>query len=331
MLEPWLGAGLDLSELPIPRLIVVRMQSLLAAGYRGACARRSPPKRLGANLDDHRMWLTRLDTMADAIVVFASLLFLLMISAMTLAVGFAPRGAMAGNREIIEVLHFVGAADSYISRQFQNHFLRLGLKGGLLGGLFAALFFAGASALSAWWTNSVGRRGDRRSVRRVFAGRQRLCGDPGRRRRHRGPDRRHVEDHRVPGICGACNEPGRRRRARFISARLFLDATGLGEWAPWSACARSSSTSLYYANLIILMILGLPMILRGRHGRVRRGAGVGRCPPYGCWTRICGLKGRIPRARKHSARRLHHRIQASIRPRRPSLSLLHAPGILPMC
>jgi cell division transport system permease protein len=155
LLEPWLGNGLDLSELPIPRLIVVRMKSLLApdiAGLRAALATEAP----GANLDDHRLWLARLGTMADAIVVFASLLFLLMISAMTMAIGFATRGAMAGNREIIEVLHFVGAADSYISRQFQNHFLRLGLKGGLLGGLFAALFFAGASALSAWWTNTVG-------------------------------------------------------------------------------------------------------------------------------------------------------------------------------
>jgi cell division transport system permease protein len=155
LLEPWLGNGLDLSELPIPRLIVVRMKNLLApdiAGLRAALATDAP----GANLDDHRLWLARLGVMADAIVVFAALLFLLMISAMTMAIGFATRGAMAGNREIIEVLHFVGAADSYISRQFQNHFLRLGLKGGLFGGFFAALFFAGAAGLSAWWTNSVG-------------------------------------------------------------------------------------------------------------------------------------------------------------------------------
>jgi cell division transport system permease protein len=155
LLEPWLGNGLDLTELPIPRLIVVRMQSLKTpeiAALREALAGQAP----GANLDDHRLWLARLDTMADAIVIFALLLFLLMISAMTMAIGFATRGAMAGNREIIEVLHFVGAADSYISRQFQIHFLRLGLKGGLLGGALAALFFAGASALSAWWANTVG-------------------------------------------------------------------------------------------------------------------------------------------------------------------------------
>jgi cell division transport system permease protein len=155
LLEPWLGNGLDLTELPIPRLIVVRMLDLKApdiAALRNALAAQAP----GANLDDHRLWLARLDTMADAIVIFASLLFLLMISAMTMAVGFATRGAMAGNREIIEVLHFVGAADSYISRQFQAHFLRLGLRGGLIGGALAALFFVGASALSAWWTSSVG-------------------------------------------------------------------------------------------------------------------------------------------------------------------------------
>jgi len=155
LLEPWLGNGLDLSELPIPRLIVVRMQSLSAPdieALRQTLAAQSP----GASLDDHRIWLARLDTMADAMVVFALLLFILVVSAMAMAVGFATRGAMAGNREIIEVLHFVGAADSYISRQFQTHFLRLGMKGGLLGGALAALFFAAASLASLWWSSSVG-------------------------------------------------------------------------------------------------------------------------------------------------------------------------------
>jgi cell division transport system permease protein len=155
LLEPWLGSGLDLGELPIPRLIVVRMQNRDAsdlAALRGALAVQAPR----ANLDDHSLWLSRLDTMADAIVIFALALFLLMISAMMLAIGFATRGAMAGNREIIEVLHFVGAADGFISRQFQDHFLRLGLRGGLLGGGAAGLFFLGATAISAWWANSPG-------------------------------------------------------------------------------------------------------------------------------------------------------------------------------
>ncbi|HLW91500.1 MAG TPA: ABC transporter permease [Roseiarcus sp.] len=155
LLEPWLGSGLDLSQLPIPRLIVVKMGDRDAAdlaALRNALAAQAPH----ASLDDHSLWLSRLDTMADAIVVFALALFILMMSAMMLAIGFATRGAMAGNREIIEVLHFVGAADSFISRQFQDHFLRLGLRGGLLGGVAAALFFLLATAFSAFGGNSPG-------------------------------------------------------------------------------------------------------------------------------------------------------------------------------
>ena len=44
---------------------------------------------------------------------------------------------MAGNREIIEVLHFIGADDHYIAGQFQSHFAILGVRGGLIGGAAA--------------------------------------------------------------------------------------------------------------------------------------------------------------------------------------------------
>jgi cell division transport system permease protein len=105
----------------------------------------------GASVDDHRLWLERLATMAKTVVVVAAVIFALVLTAMILAVAFATRGAMAGNREIIEILHFVGAADDYISRQFQRHFFRLGLRGGALGGGSAILAFFVASTLSAWW------------------------------------------------------------------------------------------------------------------------------------------------------------------------------------
>ena len=67
-----------------------------------------------------------------------------------LSVTFATRGAMATNRPIIEVLHFVGAKDSFIAGQFLRHFLALGLKGGLIGGGGAVLLFAAAEAMGGW-------------------------------------------------------------------------------------------------------------------------------------------------------------------------------------
>jgi len=154
LLEPWLGNGLDLSQLPIPRLIVVRLAGQRPgdlAALRSALA--AVPQ---ASFDDHRVWAERLGTMADAVVVLAAALFALMILAMGTAIGFATRGAMAGNREIVEVLHLVGASDKFIAREFQTHFRRLGLRGSLIGGLAAMSFFAAASLLSFWWAHSPG-------------------------------------------------------------------------------------------------------------------------------------------------------------------------------
>ena len=155
LLEPWLGAGVDLSQLPVPRLIVVQLRGQRSEDLttlRSALASAVPE----ADLDDHRMWSARLGAMADAVVVLAAALFVLMIVAMGTAIGFATRGAMAGNREIIEVLHLVGASNAFIAKEFQGHFRRLGLHGAMIGGLAAIAFFALASVLSFWWAHSPG-------------------------------------------------------------------------------------------------------------------------------------------------------------------------------
>lgn len=155
MLEPWLGEGLDFSQLPVPRLIIVRMTAGEGSDLqplRTALAAIAP----SASVDDQSLWISRLDTMADVIVLFAAAVFALVIIAMATAIGFATRGAMAGNREIIEVLHFVGAADSFVAAQFQVHFMRVGSRGSAIGGGGAALFFITTSVLSAWWAHSPG-------------------------------------------------------------------------------------------------------------------------------------------------------------------------------
>ncbi|MCC2104621.1 MAG: ABC transporter permease, partial [Hyphomicrobiales bacterium] len=147
LLEPWLGEGVKLDEIPVPRMIVLK----LAAGARvdfDQLRRRIAEISPNANLDDHRMWSERLADMANALVAIAIVLLVLIVTAMGLAISFATHGAMAGNREIIEVLHFVGASDQFISKQFQRRFLWLGLRGGLIGAGMASLVFLGAGLLS---------------------------------------------------------------------------------------------------------------------------------------------------------------------------------------
>ena len=154
LLEPWLGTGLDLNDLPIPRLIVVKLKPEGRPDLDGLRARLGTIP--GASLDDHRAWLDRLATMADTLVAMAAIIFVLVLTAMGLAVAFATRGVMAGNREIIGILHFVGAEDRFIAREFQRHFLRLGLKGGLIGGCGACLAFLAAAFLTTTLADSAG-------------------------------------------------------------------------------------------------------------------------------------------------------------------------------
>jgi cell division transport system permease protein len=148
LLQPWLG-GLALDELPVPRLIAVA----IAPGeppdlerLRGALAQQVPP----ASLDDHREFVDHMRLMSRAMVAGATGVLVLVMVATVLSVTFATRGMMATNRQVIEVLHFIGAKNSFIAGHFQRHFLLLGLKGGALGGGLALLVFGLADLANGW-------------------------------------------------------------------------------------------------------------------------------------------------------------------------------------
>jgi cell division transport system permease protein len=140
LLEPWLGSSSALQALPIPRLIAVEID------------RSNPPDIQviktaltqnfeGVTLDDHRRWQAEIRTLTRS-AALAGLAVLSLVAVATIAVIVsATRSAMASNREIIEVLHFVGANERFISREFERHFLGLGVRAGLMGAVAAAIAF----------------------------------------------------------------------------------------------------------------------------------------------------------------------------------------------
>jgi len=155
LVEPWLGNGLVLDELPIPRMIVVRLRSGAPPNFtalRQMLAAQVP----SATLDDHRRWIDRMRAMAGTAAAAGFAILLLVLVVTVLSVTFATRGAMATNRPIIEVLHYVGATDNFVSRQFQRHFLILGFKGGAIGGGGAILLFGLMQGMNAWVAGTPG-------------------------------------------------------------------------------------------------------------------------------------------------------------------------------
>src|SRR3990170_220103 len=140
LLEPWLGKTDALNALPVPRLIAIELD------------RNQPPdldalrtiiaeQFKGATLDDHRRWQQQIRTITRSFALGGLAILLLVGAATTAIIVSATKSAMASNRDIVEVLHFVGATDRLIAREFERHFLRLGVRAGVVGALWATFVF----------------------------------------------------------------------------------------------------------------------------------------------------------------------------------------------
>ena len=138
LLQPWLGNNVALADLPLPRLIDIRVDPRLTIDYttlRRQLASVIPGSRLDnspSELGSIRDFALRVEGVITAGVLAGAALIVTIII-------FTARIGLAIHRSVIELLHLLGAQDAYIARQFQIHALSLGLRGGVIGAVAAAL------------------------------------------------------------------------------------------------------------------------------------------------------------------------------------------------
>ncbi len=132
LLEPWLGKGNLPASLPVPGLIAIEATpelrsdlDLLAADLKDIAP--------GTNIDDHSTWNDTLAASARTAQIFAFSVFALIMGAVCTVIVFATRAGLAANREIVDVLHLVGATDRFIALEVQRRFLILGFRGAVVG------------------------------------------------------------------------------------------------------------------------------------------------------------------------------------------------------
>lgn len=137
LLEPWLGKQVLGLDLPMPDLIDVTIGPGAALDL-AALSTRLGQVAPGAVVDDHAVWLRRLTEFAAIAetVSFAIMIVILMSAVATVI--FTTRTGLAIHSDVVEVLHLIGAQDSYVARQFQNHTLRLATAGAAMGFAIAA-------------------------------------------------------------------------------------------------------------------------------------------------------------------------------------------------
>lgn len=132
LLEPYLGRADIIKNLPLPRLIEVTISENSSLDLLAAAKKLSDAVP-GARLNTHRPWLEKMIVLARSVQLLAAAIMLIVSIATVIIVIFAARTGMVMHQDVIEVLHLIGAKDSYIARQFQNYFARLSFLGALPG------------------------------------------------------------------------------------------------------------------------------------------------------------------------------------------------------
>jgi cell division transport system permease protein len=149
LLEPWLGSSANVNDLPLPKLIDVGLADEAQFDLKDF-TRTLQARVPDATVDDHRIWLQRLVNLIRT-VEFIAMAILVFIALATMGtVIFTTRTGLSIHKEAIEVLHLIGAQDSYIAGQFAARAMMLGLKGGIIGMALGlpALYLVGTLAES---------------------------------------------------------------------------------------------------------------------------------------------------------------------------------------
>ncbi len=132
LLQPWLGKATLADALPMPVIIDVRTDPSKPVNFQRLETRLKTASP-GAVIDDHSTWLTALSdfTHVAYAVVFSVILLVLFSAVMTVI--FMTRTSLAIHGTVVELLHIMGARDSWIARHFQVYAARLVGIGSLAG------------------------------------------------------------------------------------------------------------------------------------------------------------------------------------------------------
>ncbi len=132
LIQPWLGDGIEVSDLPVPRLIDVKIQKDIPIDFANLSSSLAKVAPL-ASIDNHKIWLDKLVKFADSLRLLAFVVLLLVIIVTSGAIFYCTQTSLGLHRYVIEILHLMGAKDTYVAQQYARKTAFLGFIGGIYG------------------------------------------------------------------------------------------------------------------------------------------------------------------------------------------------------
>jgi len=136
LIERWLGVGNVPDDLPLPRLIDIDIAPGSGVNVE-SLEQRLGQSLPGISVDDAKAWLDRLADFGRSLELLAIAVVILIGLSAVATVVFTTRMGLSIHRDVIELLHLIGARDGYVAAQFQRQAMILGLRGGVTGIVFA--------------------------------------------------------------------------------------------------------------------------------------------------------------------------------------------------
>ena len=139
LMSPWLGQNTDISDLPLPQLLDVYIDDYDFDYEKTA----SNLKEIApyASINDHRIWLHRLLQLAVSVKTLAMSILLMILTVCVLSIFYATCTSLGIHKDIIAILHIMGAKDTYIAQQYARRGFIIGLISGVVGLLLACMSF----------------------------------------------------------------------------------------------------------------------------------------------------------------------------------------------
>ena len=138
---------MDIELLPIPKLLDVKINNAKGFDFKELAVRLSEISPQ-ASINDHNLWLARLLKFINSLKMLAVTVLIMVAAAVMAAIVYAVKTGLNVHREIISILHIMGATDEYIAMNYVKQISQMTMVAGIIGTVLAvpAIMLVGSMA-----------------------------------------------------------------------------------------------------------------------------------------------------------------------------------------
>jgi cell division transport system permease protein len=167
LLRPWLGGAAGELSLPLPAVVRVRLRdATLDVAALQARLNAVAPASL---VESHGVWVRRLSLLARSLQACAWLALAVVAGVAAAVIMVATRAGLSARRETIEIVHGLGATDSYIATRFTHRATLLTAFGAIVGAVAGVPVLLALAALTAPFVGAAPVPADATEIARASA------------------------------------------------------------------------------------------------------------------------------------------------------------------